>query len=163
MKVIYFLTLVLVLLWTAGACAQDLYINQLNAGVALNGVEQLPMFQNSNPPVTTTPRAIGSFLTGTAFSISGWTIDCNVNTCLHVPVTSAALDTLFGSSEGNLIYRGSSGWTSLALPTVAGTYQLVSGGPGTQPAWVLVGGSGCTGAGTADASTGCAFIPLFWH
>lgn len=143
MKRLAFFLLVLVALGRA-AHAQDVYINQLNAGAALSGAEQFPMFQNSNPPVTTTPLAIGNYFSALTVPLTNKTINCALNACVNVPLTSAALDGLFGTTQGNMIYRGSTGWTVLPLPTVAGSYQLVSGGPGTQPAWALAGGGGST-------------------
>ena len=51
------------LLLTSPAWA-DSTINALSAGAALGGTEQIPMFQTSNPAVTTTPNAVKTFLTG---------------------------------------------------------------------------------------------------
>jgi hypothetical protein len=42
----------------------DSLINALSAGAALGGTEQIPMFQTSNPAVTTTPNAVKTFFTG---------------------------------------------------------------------------------------------------
>jgi hypothetical protein len=48
-------------------------INQLSAGAALQGTEQIPMFQGSNPAVTTTPSAVATYAVGSPRSgLNGW-------------------------------------------------------------------------------------------
>jgi hypothetical protein len=44
------------------AYAQGQTIDQLSAGSALAGTESIPMFQGSNPAVTTTPKAIATYV-----------------------------------------------------------------------------------------------------
>ncbi|MGC2074790.1 MAG: glycosyl hydrolase family 28-related protein, partial [Xanthobacteraceae bacterium] len=48
-------------------------INQLSAGAALQGTEQIPMYQGSNPAVTTTPSAVAAYAVGSPRSgLNGW-------------------------------------------------------------------------------------------
>jgi hypothetical protein len=60
---------------------------------------------------------------------------------------SALLDTAFGSTQGDILYRGSAGWAVLA-PGTAG-YALESGGPSANPAWAAAVGSGTVTSITA--------------
>ncbi len=39
-------------------------INQLSPGAGLAGTEQIPMYQGSNPAVTTTPSALATYVFG---------------------------------------------------------------------------------------------------
>src|SRR5271169_5637139 len=48
-------------------------INQLSPGAALQGTEQIPIYQGSNPAVTTTPSAVAAYAVGSPRSgLSGW-------------------------------------------------------------------------------------------
>jgi hypothetical protein len=49
-------------------------------------------------------------------------------------VTSAALDALFGATQGSIIYRNATSWVALP-PTTAG-YVLSTNGGGANPAWI---------------------------
>jgi len=53
---------------------------------------------------------------------------------------SAGLDAAFGSTRGNLLYRGSTGWMSLG-PGAVGQY-LGTGGAGADPSWGTPSGAG---------------------
>src|SRR5271169_6570170 len=48
-------------------------INQLSPGAGLSGTEQIPMYQGSNPAVTTTPAAVATYTVGSPRSgLNGW-------------------------------------------------------------------------------------------
>jgi hypothetical protein len=48
-------------------------INQLSPGAALQGTEQIPMYQAANPAVTTTPSAVAAYAVGSPRSgLNGW-------------------------------------------------------------------------------------------
>src|SRR5271169_3280149 len=48
-------------------------INQLSPGAALSGTEQIPIYQGSNPAVTTTPSAVAAYAVGSPRSgLNGW-------------------------------------------------------------------------------------------
>src|SRR5271167_757793 len=48
-------------------------INQLSPGAGLSGTEQIPMYQGSNPAVTTTPSAVAAYAVGSPRSgLNGW-------------------------------------------------------------------------------------------
>jgi Pectate lyase superfamily protein len=48
-------------------------INQLSAGAALQGTEQIPMYHGSNPAVTTTTSAVAAYAVGSRRSgLNGW-------------------------------------------------------------------------------------------
>jgi hypothetical protein len=48
-------------------------INQLSPGAALQGAEQIPMYQAANPAVTTTPAAVAAYAVGSPRSgLNGW-------------------------------------------------------------------------------------------
>lgn len=68
-------------------------------------------------------------------------------------VTSAALDALLGSTQGNIAYRNSTSWTVLA-PAANNTYFLQSGGAAANPAWAVPAGSGGLTVGTTTITSG---------
>jgi hypothetical protein len=55
-------------------------------------------------------------------------------------VLSAALDSAFGSTQGMILYRGSSGWAALATGT--DSHQLTTHGAGANPTWTAPGTGG---------------------
>jgi hypothetical protein len=59
---------------------------------------------------------------------------------------STLLDTLFGSAQGDVLYRGSGGWAALA-PGTSGDF-LQTQGSAANPQWAPSGGSSC-GVGIA--------------
>ncbi len=58
---------------TAPAFA-DSTINNLSAGTALAGTEQIPMYQGANPAVTTTPNALLAFVNSYATKSASYTL-----------------------------------------------------------------------------------------
>lgn len=74
---------------------------------------------------------------------------------------SAAIDTVFGSAQGDILYRGASVWTVL-VPATAG-WALTTQGASANPQWAAVsGGTGCAVVGGAqfnilvnDGASGC--------
>jgi hypothetical protein len=69
-------------------------------------------------------------------------------------VNSAALDAAFGSTYGDLLYRGASGWKVLAPGTTG--QSLVTNGAGLDPVWATSIPSG--GANSLVATTGTAGV-----
>lgn len=74
---------------------------------------------------------------------------------------TAALDAAFGSAQGDILYRGASGWVVLT-PGTSGKF-LETQGASANPIWgTASGGSGCTTSGsngnvlTDNGSGGCA-------
>ena len=58
--------------WSAFAQSGET-INQLSPGAALQGTEQIPMYQAANPAVTTTPAAVATYVGGAPRNgINGW-------------------------------------------------------------------------------------------
>ena len=75
-------------------------------------------------------------------AIANGDVIANVSGGVSAPVgvpLSGVLDTL-GSTEGDLIYRGASGWVVLG-PGTSGQ-MLKSGGAGAPPSWATIAGSG---------------------
>ena len=76
----------------------------------------------------------------------------NGSAWIAISVSSAALDATFGSSQGDILYRGSSAWTVLA-PGTAGNVLTTHGGVNNPP-WSTGGGGGGGGSPpTVRAST----------
>lgn len=65
-------------------------------------------------------------------------------------ITSAAVDSAFGSTRGSILYRGASGWTILIPGTVG--QLLEAQGPGADPHWATVSGVSNTLAGLTDVT-----------
>jgi hypothetical protein len=82
-------------------------INQLSRGAALNGTEQIPMYQGSNPAVTTTPRAVATYIP-TQFNTIDATQSSGSDMCAKI---SAAATAQYNVSPGGGIIdaRGFSG------------------------------------------------------
>lgn len=95
------------LLSLSAAHAADQTIDQLSAGTALSGAENLPMFQSANPAVKTTPAAIAAYINGNIWT---WTAAQSF-------------------ASGNLRLNGAtSGSSILNAPTVGGgTATLFTG------------------------------------
>ncbi len=82
-------------------------INQLGAGTALGGTELVPMYQGANPALTTTPRAIATYVP-TQFNTIDATQSSGADACAKI---SAAATTLYGISSlgGTIDARGFTG------------------------------------------------------
>jgi len=61
---------------------------------------------------------------------------------------SALIDSAIGSTQGDILYRGSSAWAVLA-PGTSG-YVLTSGGAAANPSWASGGGGGGSPGGSAN-------------
>ena len=84
-------------------------------------------------------------------SIANATVYGNISGSSATPYgvpPSALLDYVFGSTQGNILYRGASSWVVLG-PGTAG-YSLVTGGPNANPTWAFIGGGG-GGSGTVTS------------
>lgn len=84
----------------------------------------------------TTP-ASGTFTTLAANSLSGLTTPLSAaQGGTGYTSVSTALDGLFSSTQGAILYRGASAWQGLA-PTTAG-YVLSTNGPSANPSWIAL-------------------------
>jgi len=77
---------------------------------------------------------------------------------------SATLDATFGTTQGSVIYRGSSGWAALG-PGTSG-YFLETQGGSANPIWASVSATGCTVSGGSqyqilinNGASGCSSSP----
>lgn len=61
---------------------------------------------------------------------------------------SAVLDKLFGTTQGQVVYRGASAWAALA-PGTSGQY-LISGGAASNPSWSTIAASNLYSNNPAD-------------
>lgn len=88
--------------------------------------------------------AFGSFATGTsAANLTGAAPASVMATNL-----SAALDSAFGSAQGDVLYRGASTWAALT-PGTSG-YFLETQGSSANPQWAAASGGGSPGGSSGD-------------
>ena len=107
----------------------------------------------TNQNVVVTSSGAFSLLTGQVLAnISGAT------TTAYGVSASALLDYAFGSTQGNILYRGASGWNVLG-PGTAG-YVLATGGVSGNPSWVVNSGGGGSGVTEVDTGTGLTGGPI---
>lgn len=98
-----------------------------------NTITNLPTTSISNSAVTNAKLATMSDATIKS-NISGSTANPSDNT------VTAILDKAFGNTQGSVIYRGASSWSSLAPGTT--NYFLQTKGTGNNPTWTNVPGGG---------------------
>jgi hypothetical protein len=114
---------------TSGHTSSPTYFNssgQLEPGSASGGIS----FNTSTGALTLSAIASGDVLA----NLSG-------SSAAPVATTgSALLDNAGGSTQGNILYRGASGWTALA-PGSSGQV-LSSGGASANPSWTTVSAAG---------------------
>jgi hypothetical protein len=94
--------------------------------------------------------ALSSNLTLSLASIANQTILANISGTTTTPTAttpSALLDNAFGSLQGDILYRGASGWTAL-VPGSSGQV-LSTGGSAANPSWITVAGTGTVTSITA--------------
>lgn len=88
---------------------------------------------------------------GSTTSIPSVTVDAKGRTTAASATTlTAAIDAAFGSAQGDILYRGISGWTVLA-PGTSGQL-LKTNGAGANPSWVAGGGSGTVTSVATDTT-----------
>ena len=68
-----------------------------------------------------------------------------------LPTLTSQIDAAFGSAQGDILYRGASGWA--ALPPGTSGQVLQSGGSGANPSWATASSSSASAA-TIKAVTG---------
>lgn len=101
-------------------------------------------YHSSGPSFTRTTRTASS--TGSAVSFTSAAVvaaTLRAEDVLSASSMSSVLDAAFGSSRGNVLYRGSSGWAALA-PGTAGLF-LKTQGAGADPLWASAGAGGTSG------------------
>lgn len=100
--------------------------------------------------------ALSSNLTLSLASIADKTLLANISGTTTSPTAttpSALLDSAFGSTQGDILYRGASGWAAL-VPGTSGQV-LSTGGSAANPSWISVGGTGTvTSVATGTGLTG---------
>lgn len=104
-----------------------------------NGLGALPAILPSGVQVGSGNFVAGDFVIVARDSVAG---------CFHVvsaPVTGAPsrLLDLIGATQGDVLYRGASGWAALA-PGTSGQF-LETLGPGANPQWISPGSTGAGG------------------
>lgn len=104
------------LLFSSTPAWADGTIDTLSAGSPLAGTELLPMFQSSNPAVTTTPNAIATFLTG---KTNTWSAAQTFNNSDILLLGSSTGKTTFTSANA-----GASNFT-LTIPAATDTIDLI--------------------------------------
>jgi hypothetical protein len=93
------------LLGAGSALAQDgRTINQLSPGAALVGTEQIPMYQGSNPAVTSTPQAIATYVP-TRFNSIDAAAQPGADPCAQISAAATALSKV-QSAGGTIDARG---------------------------------------------------------
>ena len=102
--------------------------------------------------VTTLATVNGSPGTyGSTTSIPTVTVDGKGRTTTGSSTTlTAAIDAAFGNAQGDILYRGASGWTVLA-PGSSGQL-LKTNGAGANPSWIAGGGSGTVTSVATDST-----------
>jgi hypothetical protein len=106
----------------------DSTINNLSSGTALGGTEQIPMYQGSNPAVTTTPNAIKTYLgnaTNAAKGLAqgdGQTITCVTGICSGIAPdnTFTISHTLVATDMGGQVNFNNSSLT-VTIPAISST------------------------------------------
>jgi hypothetical protein len=98
--------------FAAPAQAQRLTIDQLSPGTTLSGSEKIPMYQGSNPAVTTTPGALTAYVLNNL----GAGIDTNVPRTLTLSGNILATDC----GKTLLLGTGSTGFFTLTVPATTG-------------------------------------------
>jgi len=138
------------------------------------GAAANPSWRTITGTGTVTNITAGTGLSGGAITTTGTialasasnnTIKSNVSGGSAVPVDntpSAVFDAVFGSTQGNIVYRGAATWAALAHGT-AGQF-LQSGGAAANPSWtnattgpptaIALGGVFSSTAGTGLVATG---------
>lgn len=105
-------------------------IDNLGTGTALTGTELIPMFQSANPAVTTTPSAVGTYLTGRANTWSA--ANTFSSTLTFSGLTTGTQVSCLGLTAGNAVALatgacGSGGGGTGANPTATAGPTAVNG------------------------------------
>lgn len=101
-----------------------------------------------------TSIGFGSVALSALPQLSAYNIYANNTGSTAVPTStglSSLMDSVFGSTQGSIIYRNNGAWVGLGPSTQAG-WVLQSGGAAANPSWVAQsssGGGGCVFAGSA--------------
>lgn len=104
------------------------------------GVSSLTIAAPLTGSVITTSGTIGLAAAGVTNSylgpMNGGTVKANVTVSPAGPadVTPSAVLDVIGSTRGDILYRGASGWAVLP-PAASSSYVLTNNGPGTDPTW----------------------------
>jgi len=101
----------------------------------------VPVMEGTSAPVFLGPAAANSIIAGTG-----------VTTDPAIVTPSAWLDAVFGSTQGQIIYRGASTWSALA-PGTSGTF-LETLGAGANPTWAVPSSGGLAWAINAATEYG---------
>jgi formylmethanofuran dehydrogenase subunit D len=111
-----------------------------------------PLFTTTEATETTTPALTFTLSTAAANTVFG-----NATGSTGSPVfntMTSVLDSAFGSTRGQILFRGNTAWQVLAVGTA--TQYLKSGGAGADVSWSTPGG-----AGTVTSFSAGDLSPLF--
>lgn len=129
----------------------DSTINNLSAGAALTGTEQIPMFQSANPAVTTTPNAL---LTYEASKVSGDCTQASGGAITCTKTSGSAFGALATVAPGLGVTAGlANAATGSGSPVLATSPTLVTPSLGT-PSAINLGNATNLPAGAMPALTG---------
>jgi hypothetical protein len=106
-------------------------INDLGAGAALTGTEQIPMFQTANPAVSTTPSAISTYLQtlGVYATLTG--TQTLSNKTLVAPALGTPASGVLTNATGLPLSTGITGFGTNVATLLAGTASGTGGPAGT--------------------------------
>lgn len=162
----------------ASAAFADGTINTLTPGTALSGTEQIPMFQGSNPAVTTTPNAIKTFVgattistgcqaTGGSFTVpNGTTATANISVEESTNAQTGAGYTTQATDCGKLVTLSNAGAQTLTLNNLSANqfFDVLNIGAGT---WTISAGTGSIIGGptslTQNQGARIVFDGTNWH
>jgi hypothetical protein len=105
----------------------DSTINNLSAGSALGGTEQIPMYQGSNPAVTTTPAAIKTYINPVTTGGCGISVSSNTASATVTQRNNTATsDTLLSTDCGTVVTESNASAVAVGIAQ-AGTTGFASG------------------------------------
>lgn len=105
-------------------------IDSLTAGGPIAGTEKIPMFQTTNPAVSTTPSAISTFIQGSNLNLTGTISGTGINSLFASPPAiggTAAAGGAFTTLSASSTVSGTGFSTYLASPPAIGGTAAAAG------------------------------------
>jgi hypothetical protein len=112
------------------------------SGDSSNACASTAFVTNNFVPLTDLPLSVINGGTGNTSFTSGDLLVGNGTSALSQNTLTALLDSNFGSTQGSILYRGASAWTTLG-PGTSG-YYLKTQGSAANPVWASVSSSSIT-------------------